>query len=337
MAETRIADVIIPEVFTEYTLVPSIYRSRFYRSGLISLPPMLTALLNGGGETFNMPEWEDTAGTSGDNPSETVDQTVNSIGTTSQVARRQFRVKAWGSNALSAILAGSKGVDAAAARVMNYWAQAVDIIAFASLQGVIADNIANDAGDLVEDISAGVGALSNFSDEGVIDAQAKLGENGTLDRGDEEGGGFVAILVHPLVYAWMRKQDLIDYVPVSGQPRPLPFYMNMEVIVDRNAPVDTGVYDSIIVKSNVMSYGVGTANYLPTEMDRDTKKGMGIDELITRRAFALHPYGMKWVETTVADGITPTDAELALAVNWDRALPAENMRLVALRHKIDQT
>ncbi len=336
MAETRIADVIVPEVFTEYTLVPSIYRSRFFRSGLIIQPPTLAGLLNGGGKTFTMPQWNDTVGTAGDVPSETVDLTVNNVTSSAEVARRQFRVKAWGANDLSAVLAGADALEAAAARVNDYWAQAYDLNAIGCIKGVIADNLANDSGDLVQNISGGVGALSNFSDEGVIDAQAKLGENGTVGRADEVGGDFVGILVHPAVYAFMRKLDLIDYVPVSGQPRPLPFYMNMNVIVDRNTPVDTGVYDSIIMKAGALSFGVGSANYLPTEMDRDTKKGLGIDELITRRAFAMHPYGTAWQETTVTGGVSPSDANLALATNWDRVVPAEAMRFVVLRHKINQ-
>jgi hypothetical protein len=62
MAETRIADVIVPEVFTEYTLEDSIYRSRLFNSGIMAVNPALTSLLNGGGTTFNLPFWQDVVG-----------------------------------------------------------------------------------------------------------------------------------------------------------------------------------------------------------------------------------------------------------------------------------
>jgi hypothetical protein len=335
MAETRLADVIIPEVFTAYSMEDTIYRSRFFRSGAIQENQTLSGLLSGGGETYNLPFWKDTVGTSGDIPSETVDSTVNAVGTGKQIFRKQTREKAWGENDLTEVYAGASAVQAAAGRVSDYWTQAWDIQTVKSAQGVFADNIANDGGDLVNDISAEAGALSNFSDDAVIDTQALLGENGVLGRGDQPSGEYVGILVHPAVYAYMRKLDLIDYVPISGQPRPLPFYMNMEVIVDRNAPETTGVYDSIIFKAGAFQVGQTANGYLPTELYRRPYKGFGIDELWTRRTYGIHPVGTAWQEASVA-GVTPTDAELATATNWDRVFEKENMRMVALKHKIDQ-
>ena len=333
MAETRITNVIVPDIFTQYTLEPSIYRSRFFRSGAMAQNAALAMLLNGGGQTFQLPFWQDTAGTSGDIPIEGTDQTVNPVTAAKQIARRQFRTKAWGENDLASVLAGDSPVESAAQRVVDYWAQAFDIIGLKSLDGVIADNIDNDSGDLVNDVSGLAGALSNFSDDAVIDAQAKLGENGTLGRGDQTD--FAAIVVHPSVYAFMRKQDLIDFVPISGQARPIEFYMNMEVIVTRNALLDTGVYTSYIMKPGALQIGVGCQRYEPTETDRLPLDGFGIDQLITRRVATIHPVGFAWQESSVA-GTSPTDAELVLAANWDRVFAAENSGFVALKSKINQ-
>ena len=334
MAETRKTDVIIPSIFSEYTLGKGIYRSRLYKSAVVGVNPKINTALNGGGEIFTMPKWNSVVGTSGDIPSETVDQTVNNVTAGAEKARRQFRVKAWGANDLSAVLAGSDGLDSAAGEVNDYWAQAFDKVGIASLQGVIADNVANDSGDLVNNVSGGTAAAAYFSDAAVIDAQAKLGENGTVGADDLAGGAFVAIVVHPLVYAYMRKEDLIDNLPVSGQERPVEFYMNMRVVVDRNAPVATAVYDSYICKAGALAAGTGNVGYEATELFRDPKKGFGIDELYTRRAFTVHPYGTAWLETTVTGGISPSDANLILATNWNRVFPAEDMRVVMLKHKI---
>jgi hypothetical protein len=339
MAETRIADVIVPEVFTEYTLEDSIYRSRLFNSGIMAVNPALTSLLNGGGTTFNLPFWQDVVGTTGDVPIEGTDQTVNAIGAEAQVARRQFRTKAWGSNDLAAVLAGSNPLNAAAERVNQFYAQAYDAIAIAQLNGVIADNVANDSGDLINDISGAAGAASNFTDDAVIDAQALLGENGVV--GENAETDYVAILVEPKTYAYMRKLDLIDFVPISDQQRPLPFYMGMRVIVDRNLPVDptgggAGVpsYRAYIFKSGAIQWGVGSSEYLPTELDRNPLDGFGVDQLITRRAFAIHPVGFAWTETTVTGGVSPSDANLALAANWNRVFTKENSRFVALEYTL---
>jgi hypothetical protein len=334
MAETRLTNIVIPEVFTGYSLEPSIYKSRFYLSGVISENPAISGLLAGGGTTFQLPFWKDVSGGSGDVPSETVAATVDPVTSGKQIARRQLREKHWGANDITAVTAGEDPVNAIAQMVTGYWAQAYDQLAIKTLQGVFADNIANDSGDLVNDISGGAGAAAVFNDSAVIDAQAKLGENGTVGRADLNGGDFVAIVVHPSTYAVMRKANLIDFVPIGDQQRPVGFYMGMQVIVDRNAPVDTGVYDTYIVKSGALQFGQSSVGYLPTELDRDATVGFGIDNLITRRVFAMHPAGLQWTNNTVTGGISPSDANLALAANWDRVFNKENIGVVMLRHKI---
>jgi hypothetical protein len=321
-------------VFTGYALEPSIYKSRFFQSGAVVENPAISGLLSGGGKTFNLPFWKDTAGTSGDIPSETVATTINNATAGKQVARRQLREKAWGANDISAIFAGEDPIGALTARVQGYWAQAYDQLAIATFRGVIADNIANDAGSLVNDISGGAGAAAIISDSAVIDAQAKLGENGTVSANDLNNGGFTAILVHPATYAVLRKADLIDFVAISGQERPVEFYMGMRVIVDRNAFVNGAIYDSYILKNGALQFGQSSVGYEPTELDRDPTLGFGIDALYTRRVFAMHPLGTEWTENTVTGGITPSDANLVLAANWNRVFETENMGIVVVRHKI---
>lgn len=333
MAETQLTNIIIPEIFTGYTVEPSIYKSRFYRSGVLRRDPSIDALLAGGGETFNLPFVKDIAGTSGDVPSESVATTVNNLTTAKQTARRHTREKAWGANDLTRVYGGNDFLANAIAMVENYWAQAMDIIALKSIDGVIAENIANDSGDLVNDISGGTGSAAVISDNAVIDAQAKLGENGTVGRGDLNGGDFAAIVVHPATYALLRKLDLIDFVPISGQERPVSFYMGMQVIVTRNAKVNSTVYDSYIFKAGAIALGMTTQGYLPTELYRNPSKGFGINELYTRRVMAVHPVGFRWTESSVS-GVTPTDAELATSGNWDRSFAAENSGVVVLRHKL---
>jgi hypothetical protein len=334
MAETRLADVIVPSVFTQYTLEPSIYKSRFFRSGVLSINQALSGLLSGGGTTFNLPYFKDIAGTSGDIPVEASAATVNAVTSDKQIARRQFRLKAWGANDISAVSAGVDPVSAISSMVEGYWAQAFDQVAFKTIAGVFADNIANDAGDLVNDISGGAGAAAVFSDSAVIDAQAKLGENGTVGRLDLNGGDFTAIVVHPATFAKMRKDDLIDFMPTSEQDRPIATYMGMTVLVDRNAPTGAGVYDSYICKSGALQFGQSNAGYIPTELYRDPTAGFGIDSIYTRRVFAIHPNGAAWQENTVTGGISPSDANLALAANWNRVFNAENIGVVMLRHKL---
>lgn len=325
MAETRLTNTQIDlDVFNGFTVEPSIYRSAFYNSGALQLNAAISGMLAGNGESFSFPYWKDTSGTTGDVPIEGTDATVNALTSGKQTFRKQVRNKVWGSNDLVSVFSASDPLIAAQNMVSGYWAQAFDQLSIKSIIGVVADNVANDSGDLVNDISGGTGSAAYFSDNGVIDAQAKLSENASA---------FSAILVHPATYAYMRKVDLIDPVPVSSQERMFNTYMGMNILVDRNAPLSSTVYSSILLKPGALQFGITSANYIPTELNREPLDGFGIDQLITRRTFAIHPVGFSAVEAGFA-GVTPTDAELILAAAWDRTYNAENCPFVVLKHKL---
>lgn len=322
MAETRRTNVVIPEVFSGYTFEPWYERSRLFKSGIVMPNTSLNSNLDGGGDTFNFPFWQPLSGDS-EIPSETVAQTVNAITADKQIAARQQRTKAWGANAVSAIAAGGEPLDRFGNDVREYWTQEYDKNAFATIQGVYADNVANDSGDLVED-----GSAASFVDDGVTAARMKLGENGVAGRSDSDD--FVAIAVHPDIYQTMQDNDLIDTVPISNQERVVNLYRGMAVIVDKNAPIlstTPNVYLTTVFKTGALQFGQSSAMYEPTSIERIENKGMGITEVYTRRVFAMHPGGFAWQNSSVA-GLSPTYAELRLAANWDRVYNKENIRMV---------
>ena len=321
MAETRLADVIVPEIFTNYTFEPWYERSRYFKSGIMQASSMLNSALDGGGSTFNAPFWQPLAGDT-NVPSETVTETINNITADKDIIVRQERVKAYGANALSAIEAGSEPLERFTNDVKKFWTKAYDKNAIAITEGIYQDNIANDSGDLTFD-----GSAASFSDDGVIDAQSKLGENGVVGRSDSED--YVGIAVHPDIYNTMRKNDSITFVPISGQSRPIPFYMGMEVIVDKHMPIVStvpNVYLSVIYKSGALMFGQSSARYEPTSIDRQEGVGMGVTEIHTRRVFAIHSPGFAYTGT--AAGVSPTDTELEAATSWDRVYNQENSRMV---------
>jgi hypothetical protein len=319
MAETKITDVIVPEVFTDYVQEPSINKSRLVKSGVMVPDTRISAKLTGGGETFNVPFWKDiTQGA--DIPSETVATTVNNITSGKQIILRQEREKAWGANSISDILAGENPLQGVGDKVASFWANDGDNVLINSLVGIKLDNIANDSSDL-SNVTA-----TQFNDDGVIDTQGLLGENGIVGS-DNNNGNFVAIAVTPGIYNLMRKQNAIDFLTIGDQVRPTEFYLGMEVIVDDQLPVSAGVHTSIIFKSGSIAMGTTTRGYMPTEIDRDATKGMGIDILYNRRVFSVHPKGFAWQDSSVA-GLSPTNAELATAANWDRVYNAENIGFV---------
>ena len=325
MSETRLTNAEIDlDVFNAYSVEPSIYQSKFFKSGSLVNNTEMSAMLSGQGESFSTPFWKDTAGGTGDVPIEGADATVNALTSGKQMFRKQVRTKVWGSNNLVGVFSGSDPMKAGAGMVANYWAQAFDQLAIKSIIGILEDNVSNNSSDLINDISAEAGAAAYFSDNAVIDTQSLLSENGS---------NFTAILVHPKVKAYMRKLDLIDFVPISGQDRPLMVYMGMEVIEDRNAPLTGGDYSTILMKAGSVQMGISTQGYIPSEFNREPLDGFGIDQLVTRRTFGLTVPGFASLEGGFA-GLTPTDAELILAAAWERVYNAENSPIVSLRHTL---
>ena len=328
MAETKLADIIVPEVFAPYIAERSLNQSKFFQSGILIDSPQIATLLGGGGKTFNLPYWQDLTGDT-DVPSETVDITVNAIGTDKMIARRQVREKAWGSNDLASAFAGANAFDAIAERVAGFWAKAKDNALIYTARGIIADNYANDNKDLVVDISTEDGdaatSANKISAKKTIEAVMKQG-----DHFDE----LVGIAVRSEVYKTLLENDLIDFVADSEGKLTIPNYMGLRLVVSDNLPAIAGSssgykYHSYLFKPGAFAYGRNMGPIVPTELYRDPKKGGGIDVLITREQYAIHPLGFSWVMSSDT-GITPTDANLYAAASWDRVYDRKNTGIVCL-------
>lgn len=327
MAETRIADVIVPEVFNDYMAEKSVYKNAFWQSGIVAPNAIISQNLNGGGKIFTTPFWQDLTRDDSQIPIEGTDMTINNITASDMDTRRQWRENAWGATALSNVLAGSDPMSAVANYVMGYWDTTMQTILVKSIAGVVADNIANDSGDLVNDVSVDTGTAVPISDNVVIDTQQLLGDN---------SNDYVGICMHSKVYAQLRKDDLIDFIKPSEASPAIPLYMGMRVIVDDRVTITAGssapydVYDTYIFKAGAFGYGEGSRGFVKTEIDRKALQGGGVDILINRNVFGLQPLGFSWLDASVA-GTSPTDAELATAGNWNRVFEQKNAGFVTLR------
>jgi len=326
--ETRIADIVTPEIFAPYIAERSLNQNRFAQAGIMVANGQLAALLGGGGKTFNLPYWKDLTGDS-DIPSETVDTTVNPIATDKMIARKQVREKAWGSNDLAAAMAGADPYEAIASRVSGFWAKAKESLLIYSLRGVFADNAQGDSSDLIVDISTETGlsatSANKISAKKTIEAVMKQG-----DVFDE----IIAMSVHSVVYQTLVENDLIDYVADSQGRLTIPTYMGLRLIVSDNLPVIDGStngykYHSYLFKAGAVAYGENNSFLTPAEVYRNPKRGGGVDELYTRTKFAIHPLGFSW-NMSADTGITPTDANLYADTSWDRVYEKKNTGVVCL-------
>lgn len=333
MAETKIANVVIPEVYNDYAKEKSIYNSAVYRSGIVVRDSKISKNLAGGAKMFISPFWQDIIDQSNldEVPDEDVDVTTANITASDMAMRRQYRVKKWGSNDMAAVLAGSDPMEAIQAMIENFWNAAFQANLFSGVQGVIADNVANDGGDMVYDITDQTGVDSYIGAESIMGAIFKYGS---------EFQKVTAISMHSVPYHRLSLNNMIDMTPDSEQNIGFGTYLGKTVILDDyqtytletiDGVANTPVYWTTLFTRGAFGYGESFNNYLTTEIDRDPNKGGGIDYLHTRRVFAIHPSGFDWTESSVT-GEFPTNAELATAANWDRKYSSvKNVGFVVLK------
>ncbi len=323
---TQIADVVVPEIFTPYVQQLTEEKARIIQSGVAARDPAIDLLLAGGGLTFNTPSFQDL-----DNDTDRVstDTSVDDftggtarpdplkVATSQEVAVRLNRNNSWSSADLTAALAGTDPMQSIASRVAFYWTRRLQALFIATLNGVIKDNVANDAGDYESDISGSsyVAGVTDFSAEAFIDAAVTMGDSME---------DITAMMVHSVVFSRMQKNNLIDFIPDARGEVQIPIFLGREVLVDDGVPRTGQVYDTWLFGSGAFRLGVGSAK-VPTEVEREAGGGNGGGQeiLYSRQEWSLHPVGHAYTGTAPNGG--PGNGTGANDLNnsgsWNRVFP----------------
>jgi len=320
MPATRIADVIVPEVFNPYVIKRTAELSELYQSGIIQNDPAFDRLATSGGRLLNMPYWNDLTGAdevlSDQNPLQ-----VENITSGQDIAALIMRGKAWGVNDLARALSGDDPMGAIGDLVAAYWARRMQVILLNVLAGIF--SAANMAGNLLDISQVAAPAEPAITGQTAVDALQLLGD--AKDR-------LTGFMMHSMTEASLIKQGLItqELETVNGQSVRVKRFLGKRVIVDDGCPVNVNVYTTYLFGEGAIAYGNGAAP-VPTETDRDSLKGDDI--LINRKHFILHPRGVAFQDAAVV-GSSPTNLELANAANWSRVYENKNIRIAAFIHKL---
>lgn len=317
--KTRIADVIVPEVFNPYVIQRTAELSALSQAGIISNNPELDRLATAGGRLINMPYWDDLGGDD-EVLSDGEALTPGKITAGQDVAVLFMRGKAWSVNDLAKALSGDDPMAAIGDLVAGYWARRRQALLFSILKGVFASE--SMSGNL-HDISGETGDTALISGATFLDAAQRMGD--AKDR-------LTAVGMHSAVVTYLAKQDLIETKPDSEGKSTIKYFLGKRVIEDDGCPYNsnTGVYTTYLFGEGAIGLGNGAAP-VPTETDRDSLAGDDI--LINRQHFVLHPRGVKWTDASVV-GSSPTNAEAEAAANWQRVYENKNIRIVCFKHKI---
>lgn len=214
------------------------------------------------------------------------------------------------------------------AKTSEWWNRVFDRWTISTLNGVINSNILNNAGDMVLDISAGIGALGKISANAIIEAGQTMGD---------KSKSLTVLSMHSRLVANLKLQNLIAYIPNSRGEIVIPTYLGYEVMETDNLPFSGGNYTSYLSAKGIVGFTENPPD-LPVETFRapDKGNGSGVETLYTRRQFAMHPYGFNWTDTTLAaPSVFPIRTNLELAANWTRpaAIERKHIPFVAIISK----
>ncbi len=326
MAVTRVSDVIVPEIFNPYVTKRTLASSALFKSGLVQAVPELTGVVNEGGMIYHMPFWANLTG------SDEVLKDRDGWGLTpakiqagQDLATQLLRGKAWSASDLSASLSGSKPMQAIGDQVSDYWNERMEETLGNILKGIFGTGGAL-ASTHVNDISttSTPGASNKISGAAMIETMSRLGD---------KFSDIVAIAMHSVAYFQLVTQNLIVYLKEADNTTEYPTYLGKRVVIDDDMPIitdgGTTKYMSILFAAGAMGYAEGKPE-VPTETDRDSLGG--VDVLITRKHYILHPRGVKWNGIGKIADLSPTNAELATPANWEKVYRDKEIKMVALIH-----
>jgi hypothetical protein len=333
MAVVQLADIIEPQVFSEYLDENSMVSSALFQSGVLVPNALMQEKVSTGGNALNIPFWgdllspADAGGSdpnlSNDNPAQL--STPNKISAHNQVVRVSYMNNSWGAMNFAGELAGSNPMQRIADRVVAFWQRTYEYRLVKSLIGILLSNVANNGSDLVVDISAAATGAPvtingtqytspSFTRNAVIDAAATAGD---------KMAEFRAIAMHSSVYREASKNNEIEFIRDSDNNILFATYAGMAVIQDDSLAMPTaGVFLTVIFGAGAVGFASGEpATGFGTEVWRYPDQGLGggASVLYSRRNSIIHPLGFSFLSTSVAEQ-SPSSAELALPANWSRVV-----------------
>lgn len=334
MATTRLTDINFdPDVYLSYVAEMRPDKNAYIASGVATTNAQLAVRAQGESDITSIPYWKyldaSDENISSDDPSETA--TPDKITTGRMVARRVHLNNAWQTANLVAAVSGQDPMRQIASMTNDYWTQRFAARIQAITLGLYRANAAGN-GDMLFDVSTQDGnnatAANKWSFEGFVDARATMGES---------TDALALLAVHPKTLVQMVKQNQIEFIQDSVTGVRIPTYNGMRVVEDKKLPVIAGTtsgfrYVSVLYKAGAIGYGEAQAQRpVAVEYDELAANGAGIETLVERKQWLIHPEGFKWLETSVA-GDSPTVAECALAANWERQYERENVGMAFFIH-----
>ena len=331
MATVQLADIYNPVAYATGAQEAQVELNAFIQSGIVTADPRVSTFASSGGSlneiAFIKPLGTDEPNYSNDDPTD--DSATSKIVGAKMSVRSAFQNKSWSVMDLAQQLALAKPTEGITSRVGQYWATANEKRVIATTLGLMADNEANDSGDMVHDVSITSGTIEDdnrIGSDAIIDAVQTMGDHGE---------NLKVIAMHSLQYSKLQKLNVIQFTTDSNGEVMFTVYQGKRVIVDDALVPDTStpsfpVYTTILFSEGAFVAGEGMPlNASELFRNPDAGNGGGEQKLYSRRTDIQHPLGFSCVGTPAGESLTL--AELSLAATWDRVWERKNVGMAFLK------
>lgn len=333
MATTQLADVYVPTTFNRRVQLAQIERNAFIRSGIAVRDPLLAEQFAAGGRIGELPQYNGITivepNYSSDEPGNNA--TPQKITSNVQKVRSASRNQHWSTMDLARDLADSDPMGAVTGRIGSYWATDDESRVINALYGILADNVANDAGDMLYSVATDdAGAVTDaerISSQAIAFAAQTLGDH---------SADLTGIAMHSVQRTRLVAQGLIkEHRDDKNGELMFETYLGLVVTVDDSLTPTIGTnritYTVVLLGSETLGWANGKVT-TPSELTREALSGDGGGQTIvsSRVNTILHPNGFSFLSASVA-GPSATYAELKNAANWDRVVPRKNVKLAFLQ------
>lgn len=332
MATVQLSDIYNPLTFSRREQEAQKELNKFIRSGVMVADGSIQSQIQQGGNIGEIANFA-PLGTpepnySNDVPGDT--STPNKVSSQKMAFRLASQNQSWSTMDLSRELALQDPVGAITGRVGAYWATVNERRLVRSCLGILADNVANDNGDmLVKSATDAEGAVTDgerINADVVLDAKQTMGDHASK---------LSAIAMHSVIFTRLQKQNLIEYTPDARGEVTIPTYLGYTVIVDDSMPAVAGTnrvtYTCVLFGEGAVASANGRVT-VPSEIGRnpDAGNGGGEEIIYSRRSDLIHPLGFSFTSTSVA-GQSASLSELEAATNWDRVWDRKSIPLAFLQ------
>lgn len=327
------------ELFMQmWSEVPDPVRTAIIDSGAMVEDSNIKSMVQNDGNRYTIPFYNTLSGDALNYDGAT-DNTPVEIDGTSQSGIVYGRMKAWLARDFAAELSGGEPMSHIIGTQARYWHKQRQSVLINILNGIF--GITGTTGNKKKWKDNNTVDLSSSTATAYIIGATDINDTITQAAGDNKSAFSMAIM-HSSVAKTLENMNLLEfrkYTDQNGVQRTLNLadINGLTVLIDDGVPMETvggeGA-NKALTKYTTYLLGNGVLRQAdaklekPVETSRNPEKYGGVDILYTKIRETIHPNGFTWKGADTI--ISPTNAQLATATNWDIVFDPKSIAMARL-------